>query len=147
MVLLFDKLRSNKIVRTRMRETRKRKKGEWKQKGTKIAERGVGRAREVVGGGGRPWPSPFRLRSSSFYPLGPRPCSPLSSFRPPPRRGLLLLERPRSIPARSVSLRRPAASAAQRERRGRPVRSNPFHRTLLLPLRKLCLIPILIWRD
>jgi len=74
--------------------------------------------------------------------LRPPPLSPpLSSFRPLPRRGLLLHERPRSIPARS-------AFPATGGERG-PTKASwsagkiphPFRRSLLLPLHRFYLIP------
>ena len=105
----------------------------------------MGRAREVVGWGGGPWPSPFRL--GVLLDLSPRPCShpssplPFPPSAPLPRRGLLLHERPRSIPARSAF----PATGGERS----PTKASwsagkiphPFRRSLLLPLHRFYLIP------
>ena len=124
-------------TRGEQQEETKKKSGK-----TKIVERGVG---ESERGGRLGW---WTVWSRVLLVLSHRPCSapllsplPFPPSAPLPRRGLLLHERPRSIPARSAF----PATGGERS----PTKASwsagkiphPFRRSLLLPLHRFYLIP------
>ena len=123
-------------TRGEQQEETKKKSGK-----TKIIERGVG---ESERGGRLGW---WTVSSRVLLVLSHRPCSapllsplPFPPSAPLPRRGLLLHERPRSIPARSAFPATGGERGPKKASWSAGKIPRPFRRSLLLPFHRFYLI-------